>query len=84
MSTIKLPNRCDRAAAEALLPDLVGLPGNDRIEFDGTEVDQIGQSMLQLLVSARRSGAGARIAGSPALVAAATMTGLHDELFGEI
>ncbi|GAM05843.1 STAS domain-containing protein, partial [Novosphingobium sp. MBES04] len=83
MGTISLPVRCDRAAAEALWPELVGAVGNAPIEIDGSSVEHVGQAVLQLLVSARRSGGGARIDASPALLQAAVLTGLQSELFEE-
>lgn len=83
MSSITLPARCDRAAAEALWPELVAAMGDSPMQIDGSGVDHVGQAVLQLLVSARRSGGGARIAASPALEEAARLTGLIAELFEE-
>ena len=81
MSTITLPPRCDRAAAEALLPELVSALGAGPIHIDGSACTQIGQAMFQVLVSARRSGEGAVIDPSPALREAAAQIGLQRELF---
>lgn len=81
MSNILLPERCDRAAAEALLPDLIAAMGDEPTAIDGSSVTQIGQTMLQVLVSVRRSGAGAEITPSPALMDAAQLTRLSAELF---
>ena len=81
MAAITLPARCDRAAADALLPELRAAQGSGRIEIDGSQVEQVGQAMLQLLLSARRSGGGADITPSPALAEAGRMTGLSSELF---
>lgn len=81
MTTIILPARCDRAATEALLPEFVATIGTGPVDVDGTATTQIGQAMLQLLVSARRTGEGAHIASSPALTAAAKLTGLDHILF---
>ncbi len=83
MSTITLPARCDRAATEALLPEFAALIGSGPIAVDAGGVTHVGQAMLQLLVSARRTGAGATIAPSPALLDAAQLAGLGDELFEE-
>ncbi|WP_395331403.1 STAS domain-containing protein [Novosphingobium sp. BL-8H] len=83
MTSITLPARCDRAAAEALWPELVAAMGNAPTQIDGTGVAHVGQAVLQLLVSARRSGGGARITASPALEEAARLTGLIAELFEE-
>ncbi len=83
MHPIILPSRCDRAAVEALLPEFVALLGSGTIAIDATAVTHAGQAVLQLLVSARRSGDGAVIAPSPALLDAAGLAGLSDELFDE-
>ena len=84
MTIIPLPAQCNRAAAESLLPELLCALDSGRIEIDGRQVEQIGQAMLQLLLSARRSGDGVTILPSPALAQTARLTGLSDELFGEI
>ena len=81
MNTITLPERCDRAAAEALLPELIAAQGNGALRIDASATRQCGQAMLQLLLSARRSGSGAQIVPSPALLDAALLTGLDGELF---
>lgn len=81
MSTITLPARCDRAATEALLPEFVAAMGSGAIHIDATAIEAIGQPMLQLLVSARKTGDGAEIAPSPALIDAARLTGLTSVLF---
>ncbi|MCJ2188804.1 STAS domain-containing protein [Novosphingobium beihaiensis] len=83
MSSITLPARCDRAAAEAIWPELVAALGNGALRIDGSAVEHVGQAVLQLLVSARRSGGGAEIEASPALTEAARLTGLTSELFEE-
>lgn len=83
MNSITLPVRCDRAAAEAIWPELVAALGNGAIRIDGSAVEHVGQAVLQLLVSARRSGGGAVIAASSALHDAARLTGLTAELFEE-
>ena len=85
MRQITLPARCDRAAAEALLPEFQASLGSGTMTIDGGATEQIGQAMLQLLVSARRSGDGATIKPSLALREAARLTGLAPVLFdGEI
>lgn len=87
MTRIILPERCDRAAAEAMLPEFIAALGSSGVsgalEIDASSATQIGQAMLQLLVSARRSGDSVRIEPSPALLDAALLTGLEDELFDE-
>lgn len=81
MSSITLPARCDRAAAEALLPEMVAALGSGPLKIDGRECQQIGQAMLQLLVSARLTGEGAVITPSQNLREIADLTGLASELF---
>ena len=81
MSTILLPARCDRAAAEALLPDFQAALGSGALNIDAGATQQIGQAMLQLLVSARRSCDRTTIQPSPALLDAARLTGLEAVLF---
>ncbi len=83
MSSVTLPARCDRAAAEALWPELVAAVGNEPTQIDGSGVEHVGQAVLQLLVSARRSSGGAQIEASAALRQAAQLTGLAGELFEE-
>jgi len=54
---LTLPSRCDRAAADALLPALrEGLDAGD-VAIDGRDVGQFGYAMLQLLLSAGRTAA---------------------------
>jgi len=84
MSSISLPARCDRAAAEALLPELVAALGSGPLRIDARECQHIGQAMLQLLVSARQTGEGAVIQPSPALRETAALAGLSDELFAGV
>lgn len=81
MPTITLPARCDRAAAEALLPEMVAALGSGVLHIDARECTQIGQVMLQVLISARRSGDGALIEPSQALRETASQLGLEAELF---
>lgn len=81
MTAIRLPARCDRAAVQALLPELRAAQGEKPILIDAGGVEQVGQAALQLLLSARRSEGGARITPSPALLDAAQITGLEAELF---
>lgn len=81
MNSITLPARCDRAAAEAIWPELIAAMGDGPTAIDGSAVEHVGQAMLQLLVSARRSGGGAAIIASAELKDAAALTGLCAELF---
>ena len=83
MTKLTLPARCDRAAAEVLLPELIAASRGGRIEIDASRVEQVGQAMLQTLLSARTSINGAVIMPSAALAEAGRMTGLSDALFGE-
>lgn len=81
MTNIALPNRCDRAAADLLLPDLLAAASSGDFTIDASGVEQIGQAMLQLLVSARM--AGATIKPNAVLSEMAAMTALDSILFGE-
>ncbi|MBX9884068.1 MAG: chemotaxis protein CheX [Novosphingobium sp.] len=81
MPTITLPPRCDRAAAEALLPEMVAGLGSGALQINARDCTQIGQAMLQLLVSARRTGDGAVIEPSAHLRETARQLGLEAELF---
>ena len=78
---ITLPQDCDRAAAAAILPELVAASGAVPLEIDGTAVRRVGQAMLQVLLAARRSGAGAMITPSEPLRETAQLTGLERALF---
>jgi hypothetical protein len=82
MPTISLPARCDRAAAEALVPDLIAALGQGPLAIDARGCTQIGQAMLQVLISARRTGEGAVIDASPMLRDTAQRLGLEAALFG--
>lgn len=81
MHLIKLPPRCDRTSAVALLPEFVAAQAGHGLTIDASEVEQVGQAALQLLVSARRSIEGASITPSAALLDAAQLAGLSDILF---
>lgn len=83
-STVALPALCDRGAAEALLPELVARLGSGRIEIDARGATRIGQAMLQVLVSARQTEAGATIVPSDELVETARLCGLEAVLFDEV
>lgn len=83
MQTIILPDRCDRGAAEALLPEFTAACAGGPVLVDGGAVTHASLAMLQLLTSARRSCEGLRLAASPALRDAARLTGLERELFDE-
>lgn len=85
MSAVILPARCDRATAEALLPELAAAAASASgpVEIDGRNVEQIGQAMLQLLLSARRTGRGATLVPSPRFAEAARLAGLSDDLFAD-
>jgi hypothetical protein len=80
---ISLPPRCDRAAAEALLPEMIAAIGSGTLAIDARACTQIGQVMLQILVSARRTGEGAVIDASPLLRDTARRLGLEAELFDD-
>lgn len=80
---ITLPERCDRAAAISLLPEFIAATGDQPIAVDASAVSQIGQAMVQLLLSARKTAGGASITASPALRETAALMGLDHELFAE-
>ncbi|WP_017670593.1 STAS domain-containing protein [Blastomonas sp. AAP53] len=50
-----LPSRCDRPAAITFHPELRNYLLKGPVEIDGTDVSQLGQAMLQLLLSARQT-----------------------------
>lgn len=82
MAPFNLPERCDRAAAAALLPDLVEALGQGTREIDGSQVRQAGLAVLQLLASARKDHETLQIVASDVLREAAQITGLENHLFG--
>ncbi|GAA4762909.1 hypothetical protein GCM10023219_03920 [Stakelama sediminis] len=82
MQIITLPARCDRAAAETLLPEITEAAGSGPLTIDACQTEQFSQAMLQLLVSARRSDEGTIILASEALRETARVTGLESILFG--
>lgn len=55
MYTILLPARCDRSAAITLYPELRDRLAEGEVVIDGSDVTQLGQAMLQLLLSARQT-----------------------------
>lgn len=87
--TLTLPARCHRDAADAMLPLLRdGIAAGD-VAIDGADVTQLGQAMLQLLFSARKTAANRGVAfaitASDAMRAALTSAGaehLLDESIG--
>ncbi|WP_068089675.1 STAS domain-containing protein [Novosphingobium rosa] len=81
MRIIQLPARCDRAAAQAILPELQAALGSGPLQIDASATEQVGQAMLQVLLSARRTGEGAQITPSPALLHTAQLAGLDVALF---
>lgn len=83
MTKITLPARCDRASALAQLPEFVAALGSEMLDVDGSQVEQVGQAMLQLLASARGSFNHLRIVPSEPLREAARLTGLYTHLFEE-
>ena len=80
MATITLPARCDRAAANALLPEFIAALGHEALEVDGSMTEQVGHAMLQLLASARASFDHFHIVPSEALSEAISLTGLGPHL----
>lgn len=71
ITTLTLPARCDRSAADALLPQLQAAVAAGEVAVDGTTVAHFGQAMLQLLLSARltlaRRGIAMTVTASPAM-----------------
>lgn len=54
MTRIALPARADRVAAETALAELrTGIAAGD-VTIDGSDVTQLGQAMLQVLIAGRR------------------------------
>lgn len=88
-STLTLPARCHRDAADAMLPLLRdGIAAGD-VAIDGGDVTQLGQAMLQLLLSVRKTAANRGVAfaitASDAMRAALASAGaghLLDESLG--
>ena len=87
MTCIDLPPRADRAAAEALLPALRDAVAAGDVAIDGTQVAQIGQAMLQLLIATRRSaaaaGRGFALTASDAMRATLTVAGAEALVNGD-
>ena len=81
MRSVTLPSRCDRAATQALLPEFQAALGDGALSIDASATTQVGQAMLQLLISARRTGDGAHIQPSAELLRVAKLTGLEAVLF---
>ncbi len=87
--THTLPPHCHRDAANAMLPILRdGIAAGD-VAIDGGDVTQLGQAMLQLLLSARKTAASQGVAfaitGSDAMraaLASANAEHLLDESMG--
>ena len=87
MPTISLPPRCDRAVAQAVLPQILAAQ-NAATQEGGLTIDAractaIGQAMLQVLISARRTGGGAVIEGSAHVRDTARQLGLWAQLFDD-
>lgn len=83
MQTITLPDRCDRGAAEILLPELANACASGPVRIDASAASHMSLAMLQLLASARRSSEALAITASPALHEAARLTGLASVLLDE-
>ena len=85
METFSLPARCDRATVQKLVPQLAGIVGPQPVTIDGSQVTLAGQALLQLLLSARRTGQhtgqGVVITPSPTLLEASQVSGLATKLF---
>jgi anti-anti-sigma regulatory factor len=55
MHQVTLPSRCDRASAIALHGELRDKLKAGPVAIDGSDVAALGQTMLQLLLSARQT-----------------------------
>lgn len=82
MSSITLPSKCDRQAAELLYVDLAEAAASNAIDtpivLDASKVEQMSHAALQLLVSAARTGAGIDIQSpSHAFLKASELTQLN-------
>lgn len=85
MNTVTLPAICDRAAARSVHPDLVDAIGDTKVEIDAGAVERIGQSMLQILLSASHSETGITLKSpSDAFLNAIRLAGLDASLGADI
>jgi anti-anti-sigma regulatory factor len=87
MQIIHLPAECDSKAIKQLMPELDTAIAAGAVTVDASATRRIGQTLLQLLLSARETarfhGVALDISGSAALDDAARLTGLSTALFGE-
>lgn len=81
MTNITLPSRCDRSAAEELYPKLSKAVGEGPVTVETAEAKHMGMAMLQLLVSARKSG-DVTINRCELMDEVAHRAGLDTQLFG--
>lgn len=84
MPSITLPERCDRTIVIALHSEFMAATGAEALRIDATAVTYAGEALLQLLLSARRTGEGAMIEPSAALIDAAELAGVSGALFDEV
>jgi hypothetical protein len=80
MPIIHLPARCDRAAAEALLPELQAALGSGPLQIDASATSRSGRPCCRCC-SAPAAPAKARRSPSPALRDTARLAGLEVALF---
>jgi anti-anti-sigma regulatory factor len=81
MPTLTLPAICDRAATIAFYPDLCEAISTTPLTLDASQVERLGQSMLQMLASAARSEGGITVVNpSEPFLAALRLTGLEKAL----
>ncbi|MFA5990196.1 MAG: STAS domain-containing protein [Sphingomonas sp.] len=87
MKTIPLPAHCDRAAAAALVDDLNAAIDGGPVTIDGGAVTRIGQSMMQLIISAQKTaqarGHVLEVMPSDAMRETCGMVGLGDTICSE-
>ena len=81
MQIIKLPAVCNRSAALQFHPELCAASEAGPFRINATECEKVGQLMLQVLLSARRSHPELEIEASAALRLAAEQVGLEAALF---
>ncbi|WP_034959211.1 STAS domain-containing protein [Erythrobacter longus] len=85
MNTVILPAICDRAAARSVYPELIGSIGDAKVAIDASGVERVGQSMLQLLVSAAETEGGIALnSPSEPFLKAISLAGLQGTLGADI
>lgn len=79
MNQVSLPSICDRAAAKAVRADFSEALAIEPVQVDASEVERMGEAVLQVLVSAAHSEGGITVVSpSEAFVETVAMVGLED------